>query len=165
MPLDLLIIMLGTNAFKSRFNVSPLDISWSIGRLVKAARGSGYLVLGEAPDVLVLCPPPLADLSSSPFAEALVGAEEKSRQLASVLGAFCDDNNYVCLMPVAWCRPDRSMVCIGSQKRTGISASPWLAVALLCFANVLLPNAGKNYYDRLVFLVEKKRARLLSRAL
>lgn len=93
MPLDLLVIMLGTNDFKNRFNVSPLDISWSIGRLVKAARDSGHPFLGEAPEVLVLCPPPLADLSSSPFAGILVGAEEKSRQLASVLGAFCEEHN------------------------------------------------------------------------
>jgi lysophospholipase L1-like esterase len=92
MPLDLLIIMLGTNDFKNRFSVSPLDISWSIGRLVKAARDSGHPLLGEAPEVLVLCPPPLADLSNSPFAGILVGAETKSRQLAAVLGSFCEDN-------------------------------------------------------------------------
>ena len=92
MPLDLLIIMLGTNDFKNRFSVSPLDISWSIGRLVKAARECGHPLLGEAPEVLVICPPPLADLSKSPFAGILVGAEEKSRQLASVLEAFCEDN-------------------------------------------------------------------------
>jgi lysophospholipase L1-like esterase len=92
MPLDLLIIMLGTNDFKNRFSVSPLDISWSIGRLVKAARDSGHPLLGEAPEVLVLCPPPLADLSNSPFAGILVGAEAKSRQLAAVLGSFCEDN-------------------------------------------------------------------------
>ena len=42
MPLDLVIIMLGTNDFKNRFSVSPLDISWSIGRLVKAVRDSGH---------------------------------------------------------------------------------------------------------------------------
>ena len=92
MPLDLLIIMLGTNDFKNRFSVSPLDICWSIGRLVKAARDSGHPLLGEAPEVLVLCPPPLADLSNSPFAGILVGAEAKSRQLAAVLGSFCEDN-------------------------------------------------------------------------
>ena len=38
-------------------------------------------------------------------------------------------------------------------------------VALPCFANVFLPNAGKNCAARLVFAVEKKRARLLGRAL
>ena len=93
MPLDLLIIMLGINDLKNRFSVSPLDISWSIGRLVKAARESGHPLLGEAPEVLVLCPPPLADLSNSPFEGILIGAEEKSGQLSSVLGTFCEENN------------------------------------------------------------------------
>ena len=93
MPLDLLIILLGTNDLKNRFSVSPMDISWSIGRLVKAARDSGDPFLGEAPDVLVICPPPLADLSQSPFKDILIGAEEKSRQLPSVLGTFCEENN------------------------------------------------------------------------
>tara|TARA_B110000003_G_scaffold126100_2_gene128181 strand:- start:247 stop:897 length:651 start_codon:yes stop_codon:yes gene_type:complete len=93
MPLDLVIIMLGTNDFKNRFSVSPLDISWSIGRLVKAARESGHPFLGEAPQVLALCPPPLADLSRSPFAGILQGAEEKSRQLSSVLTDYCAEND------------------------------------------------------------------------
>ena len=93
MPLDLLIIMLGTNDFKNRFSVSPTDISWSIGRLVKTARESGHPIIGDAPEVLVICPPPLADLSQSPFKDILIGAEEKSRQLPAVLKAFCGEND------------------------------------------------------------------------
>lgn len=92
LPLDLLIILLGTNDFKNRFSVSPQDISWSIGRLVKAARDSGHPMLGEAPEVLVICPPPLADMSNSPFKDILIGAEEKSRQLPSVLANYCEEN-------------------------------------------------------------------------
>ena len=93
MPLDLLIIMLGTNDFKNRFSVSPQDISWSIGRLVKTARDSGHRLIGDAPEVLVICPPPLADLSQSPFQGILVGGEEKSKQLPAVLKAFCEEND------------------------------------------------------------------------
>jgi lysophospholipase L1-like esterase len=93
MPLDLLIILLGTNDFKNRFSVSALDISWSIGRLVKAARDSGHPIIGDAPEVLVICPPPLGDLSTSPFKDILIGAEEKSRQLPSVLKTFCEEND------------------------------------------------------------------------
>ena len=89
MPLDLLIILLGTNDFKNRFSVSPQDIATSIGRLVKTARESSHPVLGEAPEVLVVCPPPLADLSESPFRDILIGAAEKSQQLPAVLEAYC----------------------------------------------------------------------------
>ncbi len=93
MPLDLLIILLGTNDFKNRFSVSALDISWSIGRLVKAARDSGHPLIGDAPDVLVICPPPLGDLSNSPFGGILIGAAEKSHQLSTVLATFCEEND------------------------------------------------------------------------
>lgn len=92
MPLDLLIIMLGTNDFKNRFSVSALDISQSIGRLVKDARESGVPVDGEAPEVLVVCPPPLADLNNSPFRDIFIGAAEKTRQLPSVLKTYCEEN-------------------------------------------------------------------------
>lgn len=92
MPLDLLIILLGTNDLKNRFSASPLDISMSIGRLVQRARSSGHPYLGRAPEVLVVCPPPLADLSSSPFAGIFEGAQEKSSQLAAVLGAYCEQH-------------------------------------------------------------------------
>ena len=92
-PLDLLIIMLGTNDLKNRFSVSPLDISWSIGRLVKAARDSSNPFFGDAPDVLVVCPPPFADMSQSPFKDLLIGGEEKSHRLATVLKEFCLQND------------------------------------------------------------------------
>jgi hypothetical protein len=42
---------------------------------------------------LVICPPPLVDLSNSQLGGILVGAEEKSRQLPSVLKSYCDENS------------------------------------------------------------------------
>lgn len=96
MPLDLLIIMLGTNDLKNRFSVSAQDICWSIGRLVKTARDSGHPLLGDAPEILVICPPPLADLSKSPFKDIFIGGQEKSRQLPGLLKKFCIDNK-ICM--------------------------------------------------------------------
>lgn len=92
MPLDLLIIMLGTNDLKNRFSVSPMDVSWSVGRLVEAARNSSNPFFGEAPEVLVVCPPPFADMEPSPFKDILIGGEEKSHRLAPVLGEFCEQH-------------------------------------------------------------------------
>lgn len=88
-PLDLLIIMLGTNDFKNRFNASPTDIAWGIGRLVKTAKDGANPIFGPPPEILVICPPPLADLGQSPFQDILNGAMEKSQRLPAVLAAFC----------------------------------------------------------------------------
>ena len=90
-PLDVLIIMLGTNDLKNRFSVSAMDVSWSIGRLVEAARGCPDPHSGNPPELLVICPPPFADMRLSPLHDIFVGGEEKSHQLASALRRFCDE--------------------------------------------------------------------------
>ncbi|MCL5998585.1 MAG: SGNH/GDSL hydrolase family protein [Chloroflexi bacterium] len=80
-PLDLVIIMLGTNDLKVRFSVSAFDIANSAGVLVnmvqKSGAGPGY---GVSPKVLLMAPPPVATLTD--FAEMFGGSEEKSRRFA-----------------------------------------------------------------------------------
>lgn len=79
-PIDLVILMLGTNDLKKRFSVSAFDIGRSIGLLVDEIIASGVGPGGSAPAVLVLAPPPVAKLTE--FAEMFEGAPEKSRRLA-----------------------------------------------------------------------------------
>ncbi|MFI4910763.1 MAG: SGNH/GDSL hydrolase family protein [Sedimentisphaeraceae bacterium JB056] len=92
-PLDLIVIMLGTNDLKNRFSVSALDIAWSVGRLVDTVKKSQIAYTGDVPQVLVVCPPPLADMSKSPFKDILIGAEEKSKQLSETFKAYCCEND------------------------------------------------------------------------
>lgn len=89
MPLDLLVIMLGTNDLKNRFSVSPTDVSWSVGRLVDLARANSDAFEGGEPRVLVVCPPPFAPLEGTPLRDIFVGGEEKSRGLSSAFRALC----------------------------------------------------------------------------
>lgn len=84
-PLDLVIIMLGTNDLKNRFSVSALDVANSVWQLVKAARGCSYPPTGQVPEILVICPPPFAPLAETKFKDMFIGGEEKSHRLA---GAF-----------------------------------------------------------------------------
>ena len=77
-PLDLVIVMLGTN-----------DISYSWVGAAAAADGAGMLAQrvlrseagpgGGAPAVLLVCPPPVGPITED--ADLYVGAEEKSRKL------------------------------------------------------------------------------------
>ena len=91
-PLDLVIIMLGTNDLKNRFSVSAVDVAWSIGRLVDTIRKCETGFTGPAPDVLVICPPMLGDMSASPFGDILMGAQEKSAELARAVRNYCTEN-------------------------------------------------------------------------
>jgi len=80
-PLDLVIIMLGTNDLKHRFALTPFDIAFSAGLLVdiceKSIAGPG----GGAPPVLLISPAPVVE--TGPWAETFRGAEEKCKTLAA----------------------------------------------------------------------------------
>lgn len=78
-PLDLVVIMLGTNDLKLRFSLPPSDIAKGAGVLVKAVQQSEAGYAGAAPRVLLVAPPPVVRLTE--YAEMFAGAEEKSRKL------------------------------------------------------------------------------------
>lgn len=80
-PIDLLIIMLGTNDLKARFSVTPYDIGQSIGGLIEIAQTSNCGRNETAPAILILAPPPLGKLTE--YAETFSGGVEKSKKLAS----------------------------------------------------------------------------------
>jgi lysophospholipase L1-like esterase len=79
-PIDLVILMLGTNDCKARFCVTPYDIGQSLGYLVEIVQKSNCGRNGS-PKVLILAPPPLGKLTE--YAETFSGGVEKSRELAS----------------------------------------------------------------------------------
>jgi lysophospholipase L1-like esterase len=79
-PVDLLILMLGTNDLKRRIGVSASEIAEAAGQLIDLARTSGCGPDGGAPKVLLVAPPPLGRLDQ--FADEFEGGPEKSRWLA-----------------------------------------------------------------------------------
>ena len=79
-PINLLIIMLGTNDLKARFGVTPYDVGESMGSLIEMAQKSQCGLAGKGPDILIMAPPPLGQLTE--WAETFSGAGEKSEKLA-----------------------------------------------------------------------------------
>lgn len=79
-PLDLVIIMLGTNDLKMRFSVPAYDIANAAGVLVDVAQKSGTGPNEGPPQVLLMAPPPVAKLTE--FAEMFEGAVAKSKKFA-----------------------------------------------------------------------------------
>jgi len=90
-PLDLVIIMLGTNDLKMRFSVPACDIAQSAGVLVDIVQKSAFGPDGAAPQVLLLAPPPLTRLSD--FAEMLEGGVEKSRLFGLYYRQVAEEHN------------------------------------------------------------------------
>ncbi|MGY4402207.1 SGNH/GDSL hydrolase family protein [Bradyrhizobium sp. USDA 3315] len=85
LPLDLVIIMLGTNDTKSYYHRTPYEIAVGMSKLVAQVLMSagGVGTVYPAPKVLVVAPPPLAALPDPWFQGMFNGAHEKTVQLAS----------------------------------------------------------------------------------
>jgi lysophospholipase L1-like esterase len=80
-PIDLVLLMLGTNDLKMRFSVTAFDIAMSIGKLIGIIKGSSTGAEGRSPEVLLISPPPLGKLSK--FGEFLEGGTEKAKKFAN----------------------------------------------------------------------------------
>jgi lysophospholipase L1-like esterase len=85
LPLDLVIIMLGTNDLKARFRREPDDIAKAavgLAGLVKECEG-GVSTVYPAPRVLLIAPPPLGTKFHDP--EQWAGSREKSLTLGGAM--------------------------------------------------------------------------------
>ena len=78
-PLDLVIVMLGTNDCKLKFSAPSCEIAKGMSALVEIAQKSGTGVAEGPPEVLIVSPPLIANLTE--FAEIFEGAEKKSERL------------------------------------------------------------------------------------
>lgn len=79
-PIDLVILMLGTNDLKARFALTALDIALGAERLVQAIQRTGWGVDGGAPAILLAVPPPVDPKGDA--AEMFAGARDKSAGLS-----------------------------------------------------------------------------------
>lgn len=80
-PIDVVVLLLGTNDLKHRFGLSAWDIAQSAQKLVKMIQGSGCGPNGRPPRVLLIAPPPTR-AAGTRFKDTFAGSDEKSRQLA-----------------------------------------------------------------------------------
>jgi len=81
-PLDVVVVMLGTNDFKRRFSLEAEDVALGVKRLLREIRGLD--VFGSKPQrLLVVCPP--AIVVTGIFTTMYEGAAERSRALPPLL--------------------------------------------------------------------------------
>lgn len=123
-PLDLVVLMLGTNDLKKRFSLSAFDIAEGAKVLASTVRNSCAGVNGRAPQVLLLAPPPTTTLTD--YAEMFEGAEDKSRKfpiqfarVAREVGcAFLDTSMIIISSPL-----DGIHFEAGEQKKLGLAVA------------------------------------------
>ncbi len=82
MPLDLVILMLGTNDLKTGFDRTPEEIARGALEAAQTALAStGVATEYPAPQVIVVTPPPLGEMNHPGIAEFFAGGPEKSQRL------------------------------------------------------------------------------------
>ena len=105
-PLDLVILMLGTNDLKNRFAVSSTDIAASIERLVANLRVLCAAPGRTQPRLLIVAPPPIQEVDW--LAEKFVGGAAKSEKLGAAIrrsadrlgAAFLDAGEHIAVSPI-----------------------------------------------------------------
>lgn len=86
-PLDLIIIMLGTNDMQRQYNVYPKDIARGVREIVKCAQNSVYNELYPPAKILIISPVHIEKSIMAGYFDEMFGEEsvEKSVRLAAAL--------------------------------------------------------------------------------
>lgn len=90
-PVDLVIIMLGTNDLKARFNLTANDIALGIQRLAVEVARSDAGSDGTAPRVLLAAP--VSVIETGVLADIFAGATQKSQALPETLAQVAKAQN------------------------------------------------------------------------
>jgi lysophospholipase L1-like esterase len=78
-PLDLVIIMLGTNDLKKRFSLTAFDVAAAAGVLVNIVMTSNSGRSGKPPKVLLISPPHIGNMEGTEYKEMFNGDESVIR--------------------------------------------------------------------------------------
>lgn len=100
-PLDLVIVMLGTNDLKARFDVPASDIALGLERLARTIRLSELGPDASAPKVLLVAPVPIEEVGF--LGDMFAGGAAKSRALPALLQASAERQGaaFLDLAPIA----------------------------------------------------------------
>lgn len=92
-PIDLVIMLLGTNDMKPWVCGKAIAAKQGINRLVDIIRGHAYPMAEGAPDILIVAPPPLVETGDPDFAAMFEGGVAQSRMLASLYSDLADQTS------------------------------------------------------------------------
>lgn len=88
-PLDLVVLMLGTNDMKQRFSLSTTEIARGINVLVDVIQKSESGIKGLKPEILLLSPPYLRDETG--FDDEFRNSYNKSQKLPGYIKKIADE--------------------------------------------------------------------------
>lgn len=90
-PLDLVIVMLGSNDMKPWIHCNPVAAKQGVQRLIDIVRGHDYPFDWDAPQILIVAPPAVSRTDNAEFKEMFAGGDDASRRLAPQYSALADE--------------------------------------------------------------------------
>ena len=96
LPLDLVVVMLGTNDARSDLAVDPAAVGADVIKLVEEIRSldGGVATTYATPPVLVVAPPAIGDTSATPISGVTQGSQDRSRAVAASIIAAGETANF-----------------------------------------------------------------------
>jgi lysophospholipase L1-like esterase len=91
-PLDLVVILLGTNDLKPFICGHAIGIKQGIERLVEVTRNHAYFFDAPPPAVLLVSPPPLCETDNADFAAMFEGGITESKKLAGLYAQIAEEH-------------------------------------------------------------------------
>lgn len=90
-PLDLVVILLGTNDMKPCVHGNPFLAQRGMRRLAETIRAHDYPPGARVPDILLVAPPPIVATDNVEFQELFAGGTTASRRLPDLYEALADE--------------------------------------------------------------------------
>jgi lysophospholipase L1-like esterase len=90
-PVDLVVLMLGTNDMKPFMHGNPFLAQRGVRRLIEIIRTHDYPAGDRAPEILLVAPPAIGQTDSAEFREIYAGGESSSKRLAGLYEALADE--------------------------------------------------------------------------
>jgi len=94
-PIDTIIFMLGTNDLKSSFGMSPIEITRNISELCSTVKINHCGHEGDIPNIMIISPTQIANISESYITEEFSNANEKINELTQHLETLAKEKNYL----------------------------------------------------------------------
>jgi len=107
LPLDYVIIMLGTTDTKPLINKTPIEIGEGIRKLIKVIKQHRVLDNTQSPKILLVVPSIVNEKAS--FASTLFkGGEEKGKALINIFKTISEEENILYLDPTSKVKVDKA---------------------------------------------------------
>jgi lysophospholipase L1-like esterase len=90
-PIDLVVLMLGTNDMKPSMHGNPFLAQRGVRRLIEIIRTHDYPAGDRAPEILLVAPPVIGPTDNVEFRAVYAGGEASSKRLADLYEALADE--------------------------------------------------------------------------